>query len=137
MLDIFSPPKRSQIMSSIKGYDTKPELMVRSLLHRMGYRFRIRQGRLPGNPDVVLHSHKKVIFIHGCFWHGHKRCKRSRRPNSNIEFWSQKLDKNMARDKRQIRDLRRVGWKVLVVWQCQLKDVKKLEKKLRKFMNEL
>lgn len=134
MLDLFSPHKRSQIMSSIRSYDTKPELFVRSILHRMGFRFRLRQGRLPGNPDIVLPLHKKVIFIHGCFWHGHKNCKRSKRPDANIEFWSKKLDGNMARDKRQIRALRRMGWRVLVLWQCQLRNKARLEKRLVLFM---
>ena len=95
MTDIFPPHKRSQIMSSVRSYDTLPERQVRSLLHRMGYRFRTRQKQLPGNPDIVLSKHKKVVFVHGCFWHGHKNCKRAKRPDTNIDFWALKLDNNI------------------------------------------
>ncbi|MBE3124918.1 MAG: DNA mismatch endonuclease Vsr [Acidobacteria bacterium] len=136
MTDVFPPQKRSQIMSSIRGYDTQPELSVRSLVHRMGYRFRIRQGQLPGDPDIVLPRHRKVIFIHGCFWHSHKKCKRSKRPSTNETFWNQKLDKNIDRDKRQQGELRKLGWKTLVVWQCQIRIPAKLEEKIKRFMNE-
>lgn len=136
MTDIFPSPKRSQIMSSIRPYDTQPELMVRSLVHRMGYRFRLHKQELPGNPDIVLPKHKKVIFVHGCFWHGHRKCSRSKRPSSHQAFWGKKLDSNIARDKRQQRELRKLGWSVLVIWQCQLKNLTRLRNKIEEFLNK-
>lgn len=102
-------------MSRVKGRDTKPEMLVRSLVHRMGFRFRVHRRELPGNPDIVLPRHGKAIFVHGCFWHGHKRCSRSKRPKTNKTFWNNKIDENIERDKRFRRELRRMGWKVLVV----------------------
>jgi DNA mismatch endonuclease (patch repair protein) len=136
MTDVFLPEKRSQIMSRIHGYDTKPELMIRSLVHRMGYRFRVHQDKLPGNPDVVLAKHKKVIFVHGCFWHGHKGCPRSKRPTSNMNFWQYKLDKNIERDKRQQNKLKNLGWKYLVIWQCEANRMDPLQKKIRIFLDK-
>ena len=123
-------------MSRIHGYDTKPELMIRSLVHRMGYRFRVHQDKLPGNPDVVLAKHKKVIFVHGCFWHGHKGCPRSKRPTSNKNFWQYKLDKNIERDKRQQNKLKNLGWKYLVIWQCEANRMDPLQKKIRIFLDK-
>jgi len=134
MTDVFSAEKRSQIMSSIHGYDTGPELLVRSIVHHMGYRFRVHQDKLPGNPDLVMAKHRSVIFIHGCFWHGHKNCPRSRRPTSNKAFWIEKLDKNIERDRLQMRQLRRLGWKVLVIWQCEVGDQEKIRRKLNRFL---
>ena len=121
-------------MSRVKGRDTKPEILVRSIVHRMGFRFRLHQGVLPGNPDIVLARHKKVIFVHGCFWHGHKSCPRSKRPATNTEFWNRKLDGNIERDRRFLTELRRMGWKVLVVWQCETLKAGKLMRKLEKFL---
>ena len=123
-------------MSRVKGRDTKPELLVRSIVHRLGYRFRLHEKRLPGRPDVVLPRHRKVIFVHGCFWHGHTGCRRAARPSTNREFWDKKLDGNIARDRANIRALRRAGWKVLVIWQCAMRDRGRLEKKLVKFLSE-
>lgn len=123
-------------MSRVKGRDTKPELLVRSIVHRLGYRFRLHEKRLPGRPDVVLPRHRKVIFVHGCFWHGHKGCRRAARPSTNREFWDKKLDGNIARDRANIGALRRAGWKVLVIWQCAMKDRGRLEKTLGKFLSE-
>jgi len=135
MADVFTKEKRSEIMSRIKGGNTKPELIVRSLLHRLGYRFRLHKKDLPGKPDIVLPRHKKVIFVHGCFWHGHKGCKRSSIPSSNTEFWATKIKKNIKRDKVKARALRRQGWKVLILWQCRIKDTDKVVDKIQKFMN--
>jgi len=135
MADIFSTEKRSIIMSRIHGYDTTPELIVRSIVHRMGYRFRVHQDKLPGNPDIVLHKLKKVIFIHGCFWHGHKNCPRSKRPTSNIPFWTNKLDNNLQRDKKKLRELKSLGWKYLIIWQCQIKNNEHLKIKIRRFFS--
>jgi DNA mismatch endonuclease (patch repair protein) len=135
MIDVFSIEKRSQIMSRIRGYDTKPELTVRSILHRRGYRFRVHQDRLPGNPDIVLAKYRSVIFVHGCFWHGHKNCPRSRRPTSNKSFWVEKLSKNIERDRIQQRQLRRLGWRVLIIWQCEVGDQKIVYRKIDKFLS--
>lgn len=123
-------------MSKVRGKNTKPELVVRSLLHRMGYRFRLHRRDLPGNPDIVLPKHKKVIFVHGCFWHGHKDCRRAKRPTSNEAFWNQKLGKNLDRDRRDLEALERLGWITLVVWSCRVKDPDTLREELESFMNE-
>jgi DNA mismatch endonuclease (patch repair protein) len=134
--DVFPTKKRSQIMSRIRGYDTKPELTVRSIVHRMGFRFRSHGEDLPGNPDIVLPKHKKVIFIHGCFWHGHKGCKRSKRPSTNVSFWQDKLDKNIERDKRQQRELRKLGWKYLIIWQCEINRPNLLRNNIKRFLSK-
>lgn len=123
-------------MSRVKGRDTKPELFVRSIVHRLGYRFRLHEKKLPGRPDVVLPRHRKIIFIHGCFWHGHTGCRRAARPSTNREFWDKKIDGNIARDTANLKALRRAGWKVLVIWQCAIKDRGHLEKMLAKFLSE-
>jgi len=136
MTDVFSREKRSWIMSRVKGRNTKPEKLVRSFVHRMGFRFRVHRRDLPGNPDIVLARHKKVIFVHGCFWHGHKRCQRSKRPTTNKDFWNKKLDENIERDKRFRRKLRRMDWKVLIVWQCETRKPEKLLGKLERFLHE-
>jgi DNA mismatch endonuclease (patch repair protein) len=136
MADVFSEEKRSWIMARVRGRDTKPEIIVRSFVHRMGYRFRIHCRELPGNPDIVLPRHRKAIFVHGCFWHGHKRCPRSKRPTTNMSFWDQKLDRNVLRDKKSLRALRRNGWNVLVVWQCETRNPKKLLRKLARFLHD-
>lgn len=109
MPDVFTSEKRSWIMGRVKSRNTKPEMLVRSMIHRMGFRFRLHKKDLPGNPDIVLCKHKKVIFIHGCFWHGHEDCPRSKRPTTNIEFWNKKLDQNIERDKRFQRLLKEAG----------------------------
>jgi DNA mismatch endonuclease (patch repair protein) len=134
MSDVFSKEKRSWIMSRVKGRDTKPEILVRSFIHRMGFRFRIHGRDLPGNPDIVLPRYGKVIFVHGCFWHGHKRCPRSKRPTTHKGFWNKKLDQNIERDKRFRRMLRQRGWRVLVVWECETRKQEKLLRKLEGFL---
>lgn len=135
MTDVFSKEKRSWIMSRVKGRDTKPELLVRAVVHRMGYRFRVHRRDLPGNPDIVLPRHRKVIFVHGCFWHGHEGCRRATRPATNEPFWNQKLDSNIERDERFKTELRRLGWKVLVVWECETHKPEKLISKLSSFLD--
>lgn len=122
-------------MSRVGGKDTKPELAVRSIIHRMGYRFRLHGSDLPGRPDVILPRHRKVVFIHGCFWHGHKRCPRAARPSSNRVFWDRKLDSNTLRDVGNLRRLRSLGWKPLVVWQCEMQNPSKLVVKLQRFLS--
>jgi DNA mismatch endonuclease, patch repair protein len=136
MTDVFSKEKRSLIMSRVKGRDTKPEVLVRSFVHRMGFRFRLHRRDLPGRPDIVLPRHGKVIFVHGCFWHGHKRCPRSKRPTTKRRFWNKKLDGNVQRDKRVRRKLGTMGWKVLVLWQCETRSSEKLSGKLRRFLHD-
>jgi DNA mismatch endonuclease (patch repair protein) len=123
-------------MSHVKGKDTKPEILVRSIVHRLGFRFRKHKSDLPGKPDIVLVKYRKVIFVHGCFWHGHKKCSRSSRPQSNKSFWVEKLDKNTARDKRTKRELELQGWKVLIIWTCETNNILKLQNKIAKFLVE-
>jgi len=112
-------------MARIRSTDTTPELAVRRVLHRMGYRFRLHVAELPGRPDIVLPKHKAAVLVHGCFWHGH-RCKDGRRPKSNTRYWNRKLDRNKKRDRRNIRLLRRAGWKAVVIWACQCTDEERL-----------
>lgn len=120
MTDVFDSSKRSQIMSHVKSKNTAPEIKLRSILHRNGFRFRLNRKDLPGKPDIVLPKYKAVIFVHGCFWHGHD-CKRGQRPQTNVEFWDKKINKNMERDKQDIIKLKELGWRVMVVWECDLK----------------
>lgn len=134
-MDIFSKEKRSEIMAQIKGKNTKPEIFLRSIVHRMGYRYRLHRRDLPGNPDLTFPKHNKVIFMHGCFWHGHKGCSRSKRPSTNQEFWNEKLYKNLKRDKRNILKLKKMGWSPLIVWSCEIQDTDKLTRKLDRFLS--
>jgi DNA mismatch endonuclease, patch repair protein len=118
MTDVHNAQQRSYNMSRIRGKDTKPEMIVRSLIHRMGFRFRLHRKDLPGKPDVVLPRHRKVILVHGCFWHLH-RCRFGRVvPKTNTEFWQEKRQGTVARDKRNVKALREAEWKVLVLWEC-------------------
>ena len=132
-MDTVSPEERSRIMSHVKGRDSTPEKRVRSLLHSMGYRFRLQRADLPGKPDIVLPKFKTVIFVNGCFWHRHPGCKRATLPKSNAEFWRQKLEKNVARDRRNIQTLKDLGWYVLIIWECELKDTMTLQARLSDF----
>ena len=133
-MDVFSREKRSQIMSRVSGKNTKPELVVRSLLHNMGYRFRLHRSDLPGKPDITLPKYKKIIFVHGCFWHGHIDCPRAKRPTTNKKFWNEKLNKNIERDKITVNNLKASGWDVLTVWTCEVNDTEKLRNKLLSFI---
>jgi DNA mismatch endonuclease (patch repair protein) len=117
--DKLTKARRSWNMSRIRGKDTGPERIVRSLLHRMGYRFRLHVRGLPGKPDVVLPKYRTVILVHGCFWHRHRRCKNCTTPTNRREFWISKLEGNAERDRRHVRALRTLGWRVLVVWECE------------------
>ena len=130
MPDVFTPEQRSALMARVKGGDTKPEKLVRSLLHRMGYRFRLRRKDLPGKPDIVLPKYKTVIFVHGCFWHGHADCPRAKRPTSNTDFWNSKIDGNIQRDAKVQSELASLGWNVITVWQCQLRNIDDLSGKM-------
>lgn len=119
-MDIWSKQKRSDVMSKIKGKDTKPELILRSNLFQLGYRFRVHVKSLPGKPDIVLPKHKIIIFVHGCFWHYHKNCKEGRIPSTNSIYWKQKLEKNVIRDRKSLQQLRKIGWEVITVWECEI-----------------
>lgn len=119
-MDRLTRERRSWLMSRIRGKDTKPEMQLRSLIHRMGYRFRLHRADLAGKPDLVFPSRKKAIFVHGCFWHGHY-CKRKKMPKSRMEFWTEKISSNRRRDIRARRSLACLGWSSLVVWECQIK----------------
>jgi DNA mismatch endonuclease, patch repair protein len=134
MPDVLTPQQRSFNMSRIRNRDTKPEIVVRSIVHRMGYRYRLHKGDLPGKPDLVLVRHGKIINVHGCFFHMHT-CKYGRVvPVTNAEFWLTKRIGNVDRDRRNLQSLRRAGWKVLTVWECEIKNVVKLSKKLNSFL---
>jgi DNA mismatch endonuclease, patch repair protein len=134
-MDIFTRQKRSQNMAQIRGKDTAPELLVRSILHKLGYRYALHRRDLPGSPDLVFAPRRKVIFIHGCFWHGHM-CRRGKLPSSNKVFWTEKVTKNKARDRRVKRQLQTMGWKVLTIWQCELKNDKRIKEKLVSFLSQ-
>jgi DNA mismatch endonuclease (patch repair protein) len=124
---------RSENMRAIRGKDTQPELVVRRLIHRLGYRFRLHRKDLPGKPDLVFPSRYKLIFVHGCFWHSHA-CKQGLIPNSNRDFWLPKLSKNSARDDRNTKTLAGEGWNVLVIWQCELKNIPSVARKVKRFL---
>lgn len=126
--------ERSELMSRVRGRNTKPELAVRSLIHRMGFRFRLHGADLPGRPDLVFRSKRKVVFVHGCFWHQHT-CKRGISPKTNPHFWATKLERNRARDRDVAKKLKELSWRVLVVWECQLGDETALRKRLLRFLD--
>jgi len=131
MADTVSAARRSEIMSRVRGRDTKPELLVRSMLHRMGYRFTIHGPKnkfLPGRPDIALPKYRTVIFVHGCFWHAHAGCPDHRLPKSRTEFWTTKIHENRERDRRNELALIGLGWKVITIWTCELKSVSGREK---------
>jgi len=117
-------------MSKISGKETKPEILVRKYLFSKGFRYRKNDNHLPGKPDIVLPKHKTVIFVHGCFWHGH-HCKAGKLPETNKEFWESKIDSSIGRDKKNQRELKKLGWKIIVIWQCELKKKELRAKKLK------
>jgi len=134
MVDVLTKEQRSYNMSQIRCKNTKPEMIVRSLVHSMGYRYALHRKDLPGHPDLVLVKHKKVIFVHGCFWHMHK-CRYGKvKPATNVKFWQTKREGNVARDKRNLRKLRKAGWKVLVIWECHTHNPEKLITRLKQFL---
>ncbi|MEW5784129.1 MAG: very short patch repair endonuclease [Bacillota bacterium] len=133
-MDVFDKDKRSWIMSRVHGQGITPEIAVCSMVHRLGYRFRKNSSKLPGKPDIVLKRHKKIIFVHGCFWHGHENCKRSSRPTTNTEFWNKKLDTNIVRDRNNLQILQSHGWRVLTVWQCELRNPDSFLDKIKDFL---
>ena len=136
-MDTLTRAGRSERMSRVKSKDTKPEVVVRKLTHRMGFRYRLHVRTLPGAPDLVFRSRRKVIFVHGCFWHRHKRsCPLTRWPKSKLEFWKPKLEENRKRDQRNRRRLRRLGWEVLVIWECELADLQTVARRVENFLGE-
>ena len=137
MRDRLTSQHRSWNMSRIRGKDTLPEKRVRSELHRMGYRFRVHRKDLPGIPDIVFVSRRVVLFVHGCFWHRHRGCKNCTTPKNNREFWVQKLEANAARDKTNRHALRKLGWRTLVVWECQTESTTSLRQVIAKLSTEL
>lgn len=136
MTDTLTRVQRSERMAGIHSRDTKPEMMVRRLVHGMGFRYRLHARSLPGKPDLVFVGRKKVIFVHGCFWHRHgsKKCKLARLPKSRLEFWRPKLEKNRDRDRHTKMELSRLGWEVLTIWECELKDIASLSARVRSFL---
>jgi len=122
VVDTISTAARSEIMSRVRHKDTGPEMIVRRLLHKAGYRYRLHVSNLPGRPDLVFPGRKKVIFVHGCFWHSHSGCPNARMPKSRTSFWQDKLEANRARDERHLQALEKAKWAVLVLWECELRD---------------
>lgn len=139
--DTLTPRQRSERMGRVRNKDTKPELLVRRLVHSMGYRYRLHSGKLPGRPDMVFSGRRKVIFVHGCFWHRHGEvcpvavCPLTRTPKSRLDFWVSKFEKNKERDARNQAELREMGWDYLVVWECQTRDVDELESRVGRFLD--
>ena len=137
MADVMTPEQRSRCMAAIKGKDTKPEMIVRKYLFSRGLRFRVQVRKLPGNPDIVLRKYKTVIFVNGCFWHGHEDCRYFRLPKSNVEFWKEKIERNIERDKESMKALFDLGWKVIRVWECELCNKANREAILNKIYNSI
>ena len=136
MSDIFSSQKRSDIMSKISGKNTKPEILVRKFLFSKGFRYRINVKTLPGKPDIVLPKYKTVIFINGCFWHGHN-CKKGKLPSSNIDFWKEKISNNKSRDDKNSDLLVKLGWIVIIIWQCEISKIDNRIKILNKLLEDI
>lgn len=134
MTDRLSPEKRSALMSRVRQRDTKPELMVRKLLHARGWRYRLHDRKLPGSPDLVFPRLRKALFVHGCFWHGHD-CKLGKLPSSRTEFWTAKIEANRERDSRVLAGLKSRGWDALVIWQCETKNTETLLHRIESFLH--
>lgn len=132
-----TPEQRSRNMAAIKGKDTKPEMIVRKYLFSRGMRFRVQVRKLPGTPDIVLPKYKTVIFVNGCFWHGHEGCKYFRLPKSNVEFWKEKIERNIERDRESMQALFDLGWKIIRVWECELRNKANREDTLNKIYNSI
>lgn len=128
MVDSVTPSQRSVIMGRVRSKNTRPEMVVRRLVFKAGFRYRLHRKGLPGKPDIVFPGRRKVIFVHGCFWHRHDSCVLARLPKSRVEFWEKKLASNQERDERNIQALEQLGWSVLVVWECELKDPELLDR---------
>jgi DNA mismatch endonuclease, patch repair protein len=136
-MDIYAKQKRSQIMSHISGKNTKPEIAIRKIAHSLGYRFRLHKKELPGKPDIVFPKYKKVIFVNGCFWHGHINCNRSKLPTTNKKIWQDKIAGNKKKARSNYISLKKLGWDYLVIWQCSIikRNTKKLETTISNFLS--
>lgn len=132
-MDNLSSIRRSELMARVRGKDTKPEMIVRRVVHARGYRYRLHGKGLPGRPDLVFSGRRKVIFVHGCFWHRHS-CRKATTPKSNIEFWKNKFEENVARDNRNMAELAARGWESMVIWQCETGDMPNLAKRVQEFL---
>jgi DNA mismatch endonuclease (patch repair protein) len=128
-------PQRSALMARVRSKDSKPELVVRKLAHRLGYRFRLHRRDLPGTPDLVFPRFRKVVFVHGCFWHRHRGCARTTNPKTRSAFWSEKFEQNIKRDAIKHKQLKALGWEVLVIWECETFDDHKVSKRLDAFLS--
>jgi DNA mismatch endonuclease, patch repair protein len=137
MADVMTPEQRRRNMAAIKGKDTKLEMIVRKHLFSRGLRFRVQVRKLPGTPDIVLPKYKTVIFVNGCFWHGHDGCKYFRLPKSNVQFWKEKIERNVARDTRSETELKALGWRVIRVWECEIKTVAEREEYLKRLYDRI
>ena len=133
-MDRLSPEQRSANMRAVRRSDTAPEMAVRRLLFRAGYRYRLHDGALPGRPDIVFNGRRKVVFVHGCFWHGHE-CPRGRLPKSRVDYWRARVDRNRQRDGRVLAELALVGWEALVVWECETRAEEELTRRLAQFLS--
>ena len=136
MTDHVDAQKRSAIMAAVHAKNTKPEMAVRKLVHAMGYRYRLHKKEIVGRPDLVFARRRKIIFVHGCFWHRHEGCKKASTPKTRPEFWQEKFDANVARDEQTERTLVGEGWKVLTIWQCELNDTERLTRRLNVFFED-
>ncbi len=139
MVDTIDSVRRSENMRRIRSTDTKPELRLRRLIYGLGFRYRLHRRNLPGNPDIVFASRKKVIFVHGCFWHQHEKCMDGRLPKSKTDYWTPKLKRNVERDASALQQLQQLGWSTLVVWDCELSSIdtlKQTEEKVHRFLTD-
>lgn len=134
MVDHVDAAKRSLIMAAVHSKHTKPEMVVRRMVYRLGYRYRLHSAKLPGRPDLVFAGRRKIVFVHGCFWHRHPGCRYASSPKTRVEFWEEKFLRNVARDERTRQELENAGWKVLTVWECELKEPEKLAERLNEFL---
>ena len=133
-MDIVTPARRSEIMSRIQGRDTVPEVVVRRTAHRLGFRFRLYRKDLPGRPDLVFPRFRAIVFVHGCFWHRHDGCRFAYTPRSRVRFWTEKFRQNVARDRRTEDALRNLGWRVMVIWECETRDDAVVVQRLESFL---
>jgi DNA mismatch endonuclease, patch repair protein len=136
MSDHLSQPQRAANMAAVRGKNTVPERIVRSMVHAMGYRFRLHRKDLPGKPDLAFPTKKKAIFVHGCFWHRHEGCPRASSPKTRMQFWESKFDRNIERDRRVLLRLSKIGWESLIIWECEIKSSKDLAIRLAEFLRD-
>jgi DNA mismatch endonuclease (patch repair protein) len=133
-MDRLPPEKRSWLMGLVRAKNTNPEMAVRRIVFALGFRYRLHGKNLPGRPDIVLASRRSVIFVNGCFWHQHEGCNRAKRPETRAEYWSAKLDENVERDRRNLLQLKSMGWRVLTIWECQLRRPNDISRKITRFL---